>query len=255
VDDDQEPEPQEIAYPLTIKASPDWVRYELDLVTVEPYPGPDETELLITAWNGTEEPVYIDDLQIRFESEHAAEDGFRSTRAVRNGGFEDGASGWRVLRGPLADVVPEAALWPRRTPDQGGTMLVLGTPQNADAPCTGARQVIEAGDLAGRTIRIGSDVSFLSLDREPAPWAALLFVLKGDEGAPIETGSGRPFWCPVGRAARPGTFKRIRETFRVPETARTLTLEVLVQKGVGDNLVAVDNVLVEVLSVRADEDD
>jgi len=226
-----------ISHPVDIKASDAWQFHEVPFETEKPYPHPPRTEILVTCFNGSPQPFYIDDLQVHMEADTAPVRGVEPVPCpLRNADFLDGTAFWQTDR-PAPD----------RPPD-GPPGLWLGVGEDSGTPASMAWQPLEAKGLAGRRIRISADVTYVSMQPPYEPWGAILFVLhQGDSPqADVLPPLGHwPFWCPIGHAARPGEARRISAEYQIPATADRLVLCIQAQQGIGRNRAVVRGIAFE----------
>ena len=246
----EKPKLKDRTYEIALKAGEAWQRYTLDFETGEPYPGPIVTEVLFSIWSGQSKAAYIDDLQIQPlvdpEAAPAAPAG-EPTKAIVNGDFERGVSGW-VLPEGQGKPIPAAAVaggddrpWP-------GHALVLGKAGHPEAAVSSVAQAIDASALAGKRVRVSADVAYLSSELPIQSWSGVLIVLwAGDRavGEPLEP-TPKPFWCPMGLSAPVGRFRTIAAEYDIPADAKSLYLRIMTQNGMGSNLAALDNVSISV---------
>jgi hypothetical protein len=234
---------RKVTYPVTLEASDDWVYYEIAFETIEPFPAGSLTEVLLAAYNGREEPAYIDDLALRWEDEDPAAAGaWREVEVLQDADFEDGGS-WSIMPEPLTDAARA------ERPDGTGHALLIAPPGHAAGPSHIAWQPIDAAPLRGRRIRLTAEVSFPEFFGPRSAWAAVLLVLRqgvGPEAPPLPTASGWPFWMTLGQAAEPGRFGTASAEFEVPADADQLTLSIQAQEELGRHRAYVDRIRVYV---------
>ncbi len=239
-------------HPVLIEASEAWRPYRIAFDPEAPFPNERVTEILLTAYNATDRPLYLDDLEIRVAEEAPdAAGGWTAWSGLQDPGFEQGAAGWSVdAGGSAADSVA-----PR--PHGPGHALALAAAADPDAPAPapaavpGVRQTIDARELRGRRIRVSAGVGYPAIGETPEPWAAVVVAVHPgpDASSPaLATTDGWPLWVPLCLAARPGEFKRVRAAFDVPPDAGSLTLHVSAQPGLRENTALVDNLAIELLA-------
>jgi hypothetical protein len=234
---------RKVTYPVTLVASDEWVAYEIAFETIEPFPPGSLTEVLLAAYNGQQEPVYLDDLALRWEGEDpAAAAIWREVDVLDDADFEEGGS-WSIDPAQLTDAARAAR------PDGSGHALLIAPPGHAAGPSLTAWQPIDAEPLRGRRIRLTAEVAFPEYFRPRSAWAAVLLVLRqgvGPEARPLPTAHGWPFWMTLGQAAEPGTFGSVSAEFDVPADAEELTLSIQAQEELERHRAYVDRIRVHV---------
>lgn len=230
--------------PVVLRDDDAWHAYAVPFDVVAPYPGPRRGEVLVTCYNGAEQPAWIDDLTVRRtgpDPEPPAEPVVRPTGLVRNGGFEDEPVVWAAqgLRGDV-DVAASFLAVP------GGLAATLQAAGGAHPRVI--EQRFAAGEAAGRTVRVAADVAFVRVDPAAAAWSGVVIdLVDASADEVVLRPEPAPFWQVVGLAPPAGTFATITAVFRVPPGARALVLRIQAQNGLRGSVAAVDNVRLEIV--------
>lgn len=201
---------------LAIPASSEWQHHTLEIETVNAWPKPPVSEILLSFYHPEGGPVFIDDLEVRMAPDPAP----------------------AALLGRSVVALTDAAFF------EG---LTLGS----TAPNTSfVQRPLKAEALSSRRVRVSADVTYLSMNGEIKNWASILFVMvKGhaSDSPAIAPIGDWPFWAPIGHAAPVGKPRRITAEYQVPADADTLSLQVLAQPGLGSNLARISGLTFEVI--------
>jgi hypothetical protein len=205
---------------LTIPASSDWQRHEIAFETFNSWPKPPVSEILITFYNQSDGPVFIDDLEVRMAPDTASP----------------------PPPGRPIDILNDAAAF------EG---LILGSTPPA---LSFIGRPLDAVQIRGQRIRVSADVTYLSMDGDIQHWGSILFVINQSQdgsGQALDPVGEWPFWAPIGHAAPVGTPRHISAEYLIPADANALQFQVQAQSGLGRNTARIDNIRFEILDSPA----
>ncbi|GEM_PF-6376089 len=233
-------------YEIVLKSDGNWYFYELELDVQQPYPGPRTGEILITCFNGSSADAWIDDVEIRRNSEDLEIDFDGINKKLKvdvlvNPDFQSGTKAW--MNGDSQKKADDNTIY-----GSSNKMLKLGM-KGVNNSNSMVYQVFDGSKLAGKKIRITLDAGFLAINEPAKSWSFILVNLKNGaeaSAASIEH-SPKPHWCALGLAPKPGTTKKIYSAYQIPDNVENLRIELSANNGMGNNIGVVDNIVFEVL--------
>ncbi|MFA9389628.1 MAG: hypothetical protein ACERKD_07460 [Prolixibacteraceae bacterium] len=223
--------------PLKFKPDNQWHKYETELEVSAPYPGPRTGEILISCYNGTLQDAFIDNLELkRVGPDTMPEKKYKlkTTKLIKNGNFNKGCASWKDLS--TSTNIIDCKL--------NNGSIVLNPNELASI-----YQVLDAKQLAGKTVQISADVAFESITTDAYSWAGIVISLFNGENkeADIIACEDKIQWCPMGHSAPPGEFKTITALYNIPVNTEQLFLKIEAQERINQNNVWIDNVQMHVI--------
>ncbi|GJM64726.1 hypothetical protein PEDI_52780 [Persicobacter diffluens] len=228
-----------------------WHPYELSFKVENPYPGPMTGELLVACYNDSQGEAWIDNLALepmtgQLEASFKTPQPALLTDLLQNNSFEEGTAHWESTDEHVAfkpSSIREITLNGKKSP----AVVLAVQPQKGATKSIG--QKIDASSLAGKSIRVSAEVSFLTLNGKGFSWHGfLLDVHEGDhKDGKIIPCDPSPNWLPMGLAAPVGESKRSYGVYQIPAGTKFLYIELKTLPKMADNLVAINNVSIEVL--------
>ncbi len=229
-----------------------WHPYRVTFKVSQPYPGPKSGELLVSCYNGSGADAWIDNLELSPAPSNKLEASFTKpnpsmvTNLIKNNDFESGISHWQST---TEGAVFDASSLRKLDIEGNKTRAIVLSPQVTEGATASVGQAIDATSLAGKRIRVSAEVSFLTLNGNGFSWHGfLLDVHEGDnKDGKVISGDPSPNWMPMGLSAPVGKSKRCYSEYFVPAGTEHLFIELKTLPKMADNLVAVDNVTIEVI--------
>ena len=222
---------------ITLEASEAWNDYSFDFTTIEPYPGPIQTEIIITLYNGNDDSIFIDDLRVQ-ELNPAKpiqnHDQWVNSTFPINGNFSAGSQHWKLSNNGA----------------QRAEYLRISSKHNTEQlPYFANTVVAHNGQLAGQTVLLQADIAYETYLDMKSPWSAVLIEMAN--GKQLSDGrispSVKPFWYPFSLSAPTKQAQTVQASFIVPEDSMELCIQFMMQGGLLNNIARIDNVQISVL--------